>query len=148
MGLQGLHLAELNSTLEAASAGAETEDQRAMRKLQRVSEEFMPALAAIRDCAVDRTALARLEEAVKTPSLKTAGPEATSVGSPRKPVESQPTVPVSAALAAASPLRSSDAASEKLRQGRPRPWQRKRCRRRRRLPKSPARVILCMRSVV
>lgn len=40
----------------------ETEDERLMRELQRMSEEYLPALDAIRRCASDRKTLGHLDE--------------------------------------------------------------------------------------
>merc|ERR1711957_1009931 len=58
-----LFAADRESLSEAHAMAGRTADQRAMEKLRKMSEEFMPALAAIRNSAVDRDVLASIEEA-------------------------------------------------------------------------------------
>jgi len=57
-----LHTASRGDVARMASEATQTEDQRALRNLKYLYDEFLPALSTIRNSAVDRMVLSRPEE--------------------------------------------------------------------------------------
>merc|ERR1712048_1119648 len=58
-----------------AAEAVETEDQRALKRLKQLYDEFLPALAAIRNSAVDRMVLSRPEERAMIEAAAALKPE-------------------------------------------------------------------------
>jgi len=80
--IQALHSISSSRALRMFAAASETEDQRALQRLQRTADEFMPVLAAFRECAVDRAALSHLGRG--GPPANASAPVASSVSTGRR----------------------------------------------------------------
>merc|ERR1712187_415726 len=76
--VQSLLTTDLAQAASELSQASKTADERAMDKLRDMSAEFMPALAIIRNAAVDRDVLGRLEEANSENSLSSADANSTN----------------------------------------------------------------------